>query len=82
MTQALRGELDAGRTLWQGIKDPPRKDRLGAPLKNTSNTDVKFYAGHLISMWYLGGTVYTFAGHARDRGLDCASSLGLSKGHD
>ena len=54
MTQGLQEELSAGQALWQGIKDPPRKDRPDAPLKNTSNTDVKYYAGHLISMWYLG----------------------------
>ncbi|MGE0796828.1 MAG: carotenoid oxygenase family protein [Lautropia sp.] len=58
VTQALTEELAAGRALWQGIKDPPRRDRPDMPMKNTSNTDVKFYNGHLISMWYLGGAVY------------------------
>ena len=27
-------------------------------LKNTSNTDVKFHNGKLLSMWYRGGAVY------------------------
>lgn len=63
MTDGLQEELKAGQALWQGIKDPPRKDRPDAPLKNTSNTDVKFYAGHLISMWYLGGAVYQVRPH-------------------
>jgi carotenoid cleavage dioxygenase len=58
MTDGLKEELAAGSALWQGIKDPPRKDRPDAPMKNTSNTDVKFYAGNLVSMWYLGGAVY------------------------
>ena len=58
MTDGLREELDAGRALWQGIKDPPRRDRPDMPVKNTSNTDVKYFAGELVSMWYLGGTVY------------------------
>lgn len=58
MTDSLREELAAGTALWQGIKDPPRKDRPDMPMKNTSNTDVKYYAGHLVSMWYLGGSVY------------------------
>ena len=57
-TDSLREEIDAGQALWQGVKDPPRRDRPDMPLKNTSNTDVKFYAGHLVSMWYLGGAVY------------------------
>ena len=60
-TQGLQEELAAGQALWQGIKDPPRKDRPDAPLKNTSNTDVKFYNGQLVSMWYLGGTPYNVA---------------------
>ncbi len=62
-TQGLQEELAAGQALWQGIKDPPRKDRPDAPLKNTSNTDVKFYAGHLVTMWYLGGAVYKVRPH-------------------
>jgi len=57
-TDGLQEELAAGQALWQGIKDPPRKNRPDMPIKNTSNTDVKFYAGKLISMWYLGGAVY------------------------
>jgi len=57
-TDGLQEELAAGEALWQGIKDPPRKNRPDMPIKNTSNTDVKFYAGKLISMWYLGGAVY------------------------
>jgi carotenoid cleavage dioxygenase len=57
-TLALQEETAAGHALWQGIKDPPRRDRPDQPMKNTSNTDVKFYNGELISMWYLGGEVY------------------------
>lgn len=61
MTSSLQEELAAGQALWQGIKDPPRRDRPDMPLKNTSNTDVKFYNGDLVSMWYLGGDVYRCA---------------------
>ena len=57
-TQGLQEERAAGQALWQGIKDPPRKDRPDAPLKNTANTDVKYHAGQLLAMWYLGGDVY------------------------
>ena len=52
-TAGLDEELSAGRALWQGVKDPPRRDRPDQPLKNTSNTDVKFFAGDLLTMWYL-----------------------------
>lgn len=62
MTDGLQEEVAAGRALWQGIKDPPQRSRPGAPvtapMKNTSNTDVKYFGGSLISMWYLGGDVY------------------------
>ena len=58
MTDGLADEVKAGHALWQGIKDPPRRDRPDQPLKNTSNTDIKFWNGDLVSMWYLGGAVY------------------------
>ena len=58
MTDGLREELAAGRALWQGIKDRPRSDRPDMPLKNTANTDVRFYAGRLVATWYLGGAPY------------------------
>ncbi len=57
-TDGLREELAADQALWQGIKDPPRQGRPDMPLKNTANTDVKFYAGHLLAMWYRGGAMY------------------------
>ncbi|MFM6993293.1 MAG: carotenoid oxygenase family protein [Rhodoferax sp.] len=57
-TQSLSEERAAGTALWQGIKDPPRRDRPDMPLKNTANTDVKFFAGELLAMWYLGGEVH------------------------
>jgi len=57
-TRALREEMAAGRALWTGLKEPWRKDRPDEPLKNTSNTDVKYHAGRLITMWYRSGQPY------------------------
>ncbi len=54
-TACFQEEEAAGRALWPGIMDPPRRDRPDMPLKDTSNTDVKFHAGRLVTMWYLGG---------------------------
>ena len=34
------------------------RDRPDMPLKDTSNTDVKFHAGRLVTMWYLAGQPY------------------------
>jgi carotenoid cleavage dioxygenase len=57
-TKALKEEKLAGHALWKGLKEPWRKDRPDEPLKNTSNTDVKYHAGRLISMWYRSGLPY------------------------
>ena len=57
-TAALQEEQHAGQALWKGIKEPPRRDTPGQPMKNTSNTDVKYHAGRLISMWYRSGMPY------------------------
>lgn len=57
-TASLAEEIAAGRTLWKGLKEPPRADRPGEPLKNNSNTDVKFHAGRLLTMFYLTGKPY------------------------
>jgi carotenoid cleavage dioxygenase-like enzyme len=57
-TAGLQEEVKAGHALWQGLKEPMRKDRPDAPLKNTANTDVKYHAGRLIAMWYRSGMPY------------------------
>ena len=57
-TAALQEEQAAGHALWKGLKEPWRSDRPDEPLKNTSNTDVKYHAGRLISMWYRSGMPY------------------------
>lgn len=57
-TAALQEEQAAGRPLWKGLKEPFRADRPEEPLKNTSNTDVKYHAGRLITMWYRAGLPY------------------------
>ena len=57
-TAGLVEEQAAGRTLWKGLKEPPRADRPDERIKNASNTDVKFHGGRLLSMWYLTGTAY------------------------
>ena len=57
-TEGLLEEQRAGHALWKGIKEPLRADRPDQPMKNTSNTDVKFHAGRLISMWYRSGMPY------------------------
>jgi carotenoid cleavage dioxygenase len=57
-TSALEEEKAANKALWKGIKETWRQDRPDEPLKNTANTDVKYHAGRLISMWYRSGMPY------------------------
>jgi carotenoid cleavage dioxygenase-like enzyme len=58
-TQGLQSEQQAGKALWRGLKEKARQDTPEQPLKNTSNTDVKYHAGRLISMWYRSGMPYS-----------------------
>ncbi|RYY65702.1 MAG: carotenoid oxygenase family protein, partial [Comamonadaceae bacterium] len=57
-TSGLQEEQAAGQALWKGLKEPFRADRPDEPLKNTSNTDVKYHAGRLLTMWYRSGLPY------------------------
>ncbi len=57
-TRALQEERAAGHALWKGLKEPMREDRADEPLKNTANTDIKYHAGRLITMWYRSGMPY------------------------
>ena len=58
LTAGLKEELSAGHSIWKGLKEPFQSDRPDEPLKNTSNTDVKYHAGRLITMWYRSGMPY------------------------
>ncbi len=57
-TSPFKEEVNAGHALWQGLQEAPRADRPDMPLKNTSNTDVVFHNGKLLTMWYLAGGMY------------------------
>ena len=57
-TAPLMEEIAADRALWKGLRESPRAERPDMPVKNTSNTDVKFHNGRLVTMWYLSGGMY------------------------
>jgi len=58
-TDGLLADRRAGKSLWPGLKQRMPEGVLpDDALKNTSNTDVKFHNGQLLSMWYRGGAVY------------------------
>lgn len=54
-------EEKAGKNIWPGISGPFNYELPHSPIKDNSNTDVIFYAGKLISLWYLAGTPYSIA---------------------
>jgi carotenoid cleavage dioxygenase len=58
-TKSFIEEDAAGRALWEGVMEPPRRGRPDMPLKDTSNTDVVFHGGRLLTMWYLAGDLYS-----------------------
>ena len=49
----------AGRAIWPGLAGPYDFRLPGSPIKDVSNTDVIFYNGSLLSLWYMAGDPYT-----------------------
>lgn len=57
-TSALAAEEEAGRPLWTGILEPPDLSKFPEVFKDTSNTDLVWFNGELLSLWWLGGEAY------------------------
>ena len=51
-------EDKAGKTIWPGLAGPYDFRLPGSPIKDVSNTDVIFYNGQLLSLWYMAGDPY------------------------
>ncbi|GAB1820492.1 carotenoid oxygenase family protein [Herbidospora sp. RD11066] len=62
-TKAFEAESAAGRSLWTGVMENPKANPFGNTrglnLKDSSNTDIVFHQGRLLTTWYLCGTPYT-----------------------
>ena len=58
-TYEFLAEERAGHAIWPGLSGPFDDTLPHSPIKDNSNTDVIFYAGKLISLWYLAGTPYS-----------------------
>ncbi len=48
----------AGKSIWPGLSGPYNRRLPGFPIKDSSNTDLVFYAGKLLSLWYMAGNPY------------------------
>ncbi len=57
-TFELQEEMAAGHNIWPGLAGPFRPDLPHSPIKDSANTDIIFYAGRLLALWYLAGTPY------------------------
>ena len=55
-TRGLQEETEAGETLWRGVMEPVK--RRDVPYKDTANTDVVFFNGDLLALWYICGEPY------------------------
>lgn len=60
-TKGLALEEAAGHALWTGLMMPVARDNPHGPVKNTSNTDLVFHAGRLLSLWWLGAEPHEVA---------------------
>lgn len=56
-------ETKQGHNVWPGLCGPFDYSLAHSPIKDNSNTDVIFYAGQLLSLWYLAGTPYQIDPH-------------------
>ena len=52
-------EEKVGKNVWPGLAGPFNHHLPHSPIKDNSNTDIIFYGGKLISLWYLAGTPYS-----------------------
>jgi carotenoid cleavage dioxygenase len=57
-TKAFVAEEEEGRALWKGVTERPDMANPRGAFKDTSNTDLVFHAGRLLSLWWLGGEAY------------------------
>ncbi|WP_061299453.1 carotenoid oxygenase family protein [Herbidospora cretacea] len=62
-TKAFQAESAAGQALWTGVMENPKANPFGNTrglnLKDSSNTDIVFHQGRLLTTWYLCGQPYT-----------------------
>ena len=57
-TAGFDAETDAGEPLWTGILEPPDFSKFPQVFKDTANTDLVWFNGELLALWWLGGDAY------------------------
>lgn len=61
-TRALEEELAAGEALYSGVMEPVKRMAPTGPYKDTANTDVVWFDGGLLALWYVSGEPYRIDG--------------------
>ena len=57
-TQGLADEMRSGRAIWPGMMGPFDPELPSPYIKDTANTDLVHFNGHLLAFWYVCGGVY------------------------
>lgn len=76
-TRAMAMETEAGRAIWPGVLGPFDFSLPLAPIKDTANTDLTFFQGQLMALWYESGRVHALDPHTLETRTD-APLAGLS----
>ncbi len=58
-TRAFDAETARGEAIWPGLCGPYDPSLPFFPIKDTSNTDVVYFAGRLLTLWYMAGQPYS-----------------------
>ena len=57
-TRGLQMENEVGQSIWPGVLGPFDFSLPYGPLKDTANTDILYYGGRLLALWYESGQPY------------------------
>ncbi len=57
-TKAFEMEREAGHAIWPGVLGPYDFTLPIGPIKDTANTDITWFRGRLLALWYDAGTPY------------------------
>jgi len=57
-TKGLEAESAAQRALWTGLLEPPDLRNPRGPYKDTANTDLVYFRGELLALWWLSGKAH------------------------
>ena len=57
-TTAFLAEEKAGKSLFRGVTERPDFTNPLGPFKDSSNTDIVYHGGRLLSLWWLSGAAY------------------------